>query len=229
MISEVTNRKILIVEDNSKLLSSIAAYFKDKQNEVFCSANLADAKEIYAKEELDAVVLDVILPDGSGLDLLKIKKDPHPPVVILSDLGDDDNVLMGFGAGAADYVTKPCSMKILEMRLSVRLLPKKDAHIELGGLSVDANERTVKYLGKDVSLTSSEFNLLFFMIKNAGTYFIASELYEKVWGAPSLQTTTVKRHLSTLRRKLKEVAPDKNLILTDFGKGYCFPHSEVSP
>lgn len=223
MVSQISNRRILVVEDNRKLLSEIAQHFRDKNNVVFTADNLAAAKVLYTTEEVDAVILDVILPDGSGLGLLSINKDTPPPIIVLSDLDGDEDILSGLARGAADYVTKPCSMQVLEARVAIRLLPQKDARIESYGLTVDANFRTVNYLGRGISLTSSEFNLLYFLIKHSGVYFIASDLYERVWGAPSLQTTTVRRHLSTLRRKLKEVAPDKNLILTEFGKGYSFP------
>lgn len=222
-MNEITNRKILIIEDNRKLLTELSEYFRARGNEVFCAENLRSALECYASENIwDAVVLDLILPDGTGLDFFNALKNPAPPVIILSDLSGDEDILTGFDAGAADYIAKPCSPEVLEARLKMRLLPRADAQVTLCGLSVDANTRTAKYKGQLVALTSSEFNILFFLMKNAGSYFASDEIYERVWHAASLQTKTVRKHISTLRQKLKELAPERALILTDFGKGYCF-------
>lgn len=218
---EVSNRKILFVEDDETLLNEMADYFYAKGNKSFTAETLKEAKELFSKEQFDAVVLDVILPDGNGLELFETGL-PTPPVVILSDLGDEENVMAGLASGATDYVVKPCSMPLLEMRLSLRLLPLQNSRIEINGLSINTKSRTCDFNGVSISLTSSEFNILHFLMKNAGKYFTASEIYENVWKAPSLKTTTIKRHLSTLRRKLTETARNKKLILTDFGKGYAF-------
>lgn len=217
---EVTGRRLLIVEDNLDLLDEMAFYFRNKGNVVFTASTLRQATDFFESEKLDAVILDIILPDGEGLTLLE-NKHTYPPVIILSDLGGDDNITAGLFAGAVDYIVKPCSMLQLEVRLSLRLLPSQDASVSMHGLTLNITERTVKYRDGTVNLTGSEFNILHLLMTHAGHFFTSEEIYEKVWNAPSLQTTTVKRHLSTLRYKLKEVT-NKNLIVTEFGKGYCF-------
>lgn len=225
---EVVGRKLLFVEDNKELLEAMAEYFQGKGNAVFTASTLKQAKELYEREQLDAVVLDVILPDGDGLSLLEEHR-TYPPVVILSDLGEEDDVTAGFFSGAADYIVKPCSVHLLEIRLSLRLLPPQGSALSLHGLTVNVAERTVKYKGTPVPLTSSEFNILHFLMSHAGLTFTSEEIYEQVWNAPSLQTTTVKRHLSTLRCKLKE-SMKQSPIVTEFGKGYCFvPEKQKSP
>lgn len=113
-------------------------------------------------------------------------------------------------------------MRLLETHIAMRLLPKADAVETFGAFSVDANTRTVKYKNMLVSLTPSEFNILFFLVKNRGRYFTADEIYEKIWSAPSLHTTTIRTHLSSLRRKLKAAMPASDIIRTEFNKGYCF-------
>lgn len=224
MTFEVTDRKILFVEDDKALLKELTEYFKGNGNVVFAADTLKAAREILERERLDAIVLDVILPDGEGPELLKEDK-KRPPVVILSDLGGEEDVLSGLFSGAVDYVVKPCSPKLLETRLALRLLPKQSSRILLHELELDASLRTVKYRKKTISLTGSEFNVLHFLMLHAGEFFSSKEIYEYVWKAPSLRTTTIKRHLSTLRCKLKEVT-DRNLIVTEFGKGYCFVSGE---
>ena len=160
------------------------------------------------------MLLDVILPDGSGLKLLERAGDT--PVIILSDLGSDGNVLEGFSAGAADYV-------VIEARMSLRLLPRANAQISSYGLVLDLAKRTAVYNKRQLDLTSSEFNILMFLMQNAGKFFTAAEIYEQVWKMPYLNTTTIKAHLSNLRKKMLAASKScAELILTEFGKGYAF-------
>lgn len=137
-------------------------------------------------------------------------------------MDSEDTILTGLTAGAVDYVVKPCSMRLLEAHIAMRLLPKAEAVETFGAFSVNANTRTVKYKGVPIPLTPSEFNILFFLVKNRGQYFTADEIYEKIWCVPSLGTTTVRAHLSSLRRKLKAAMPSSDIIRTEFNRGYCF-------
>lgn len=228
MRSKVTERTLLFVEDDLNLLYEMTNWFRAAGNTVHAADTLEKAEKLLREHRYDMLVLDVVLPDGEGLRLLK-NDTALPPAIVLSDLGSEDSILTGFDAGALDYIVKPCSMRLLETRISLRLLPKKDATIELCGLTADANKRTAVYFGRPVSLTSSEFNILWFLMSHPGTFFSADEIYEKVWGAPSLQTTTIRRHLSTLRQKLKELTHENSLIVTEFGKGYAVFTGEAKP
>lgn len=218
----VENKKILFVEDDAELLEDMTSYFSELGNVVYSACNLNQAKSLLKSIfDLDIIVLDVVLPDGSGLDLVR-KDKVISPVIVLSDLGSEENILEGFESGVIDYVVKPCSMKLLETRISLRLLPKKEALIAAGDISINSATRTVQWRGKSISLTVSEFNILYFLISNRGTFYNANQIYENVWKAPALNSTTVKRHLSSLRLKIQEVAPNFNLLVTKFGSGYAF-------
>lgn len=220
MLKGVTGRNILFVDDNESLCRAQAEYFRKRGNTAEEAATLASAKRLLSEQNFDAVILDLLLPDGEGLELFEsVKK--LPPVIIQTTLGNEYDVLDGFSAGAVDYVVKPCSPQLLEARLALRLLPKPEAVIRIHGLTVDVNERTVVYNGKPIPLTGSEFNILHLFLTSAGTFFTASEIYEKVWELPSLKSTSVKYHISNLRQKLL-AATGKHLILTEFGKGYAF-------
>ena len=217
----VFGRKLLFVEDDDKLKREIVAYFSPS-NTVFTASDVDEAVELLtAAGDFDAVVLDLILKRSMGIDLFKAFPQ-LPPVIILSSLYGEDIVMTGLTSGAADYVVKPCSMRLLETHIALRLLPKADAVETFGLFSVNANTRTVKYNNMPVPLTPSEFNILFFLVKNRGRYFTADEIYEKIWCAPSLHTTTIRAHLSSLRRKLKAAIPSGDIIRTEFNKGYCF-------
>ena len=217
----VCGRKLLFVEDNDALKREMVAYFS-LQNTVFTASDVEEAVGILEKNgNFDAVVLDLILKNSMGMELFGAFP-VLPPVVILSSLDGEDSILTGLTSGAADYVVKPCSMRLLEAHIALRLLPAADAVETFGNFSVDANTRTVKYQNMPIALTPSEFNILFFLVKHRGEYFTADEIYEKIWCAPSLRTTTIRAHLSSLRRKLKAAMPAGDIIRTEFNKGYCF-------
>lgn len=227
MTKEVFHRKILFIENDPVLLNEMLSWFRGKNNLVFEADSLKSAKTALQSVQPDMIVLDLALPDGSGLDLLR-NLDPTPPVIILSELSDEKDILEGFFAGAVDYIVKPCSMRLLEARIGLRLLPHSDSVIEDMDLRIDKAHRSVTYRGKELSFTSSEFNILWFLMSNPSRFFSADEIYEQVWRAPSLRTTTIRRHLSTLRSKLKNFT-NENLIVTDFGKGYAyFPKGTTS-
>lgn len=220
MIKNIEYKSILIVEDNIQLNKSLADYFSQKNNVVSCET-LLEAIHALKDKEFDIILLDVILPDGSGLKVFEYSK--ATPVVILSDLGSDDNLLDGFSAGALDYIVKPASIEIIEARMSLRLLPESKGSLSSHKLVIDMTKRTAKYENIYLNLTSSEFNILMFLMQNAGTFFTASEIYEKIWKMPYLNTTTIKTLLSNLRKKMMSVSKScADLIITEFGKGYAF-------
>ena len=217
----VCGRKLLFVEDDEKLKIEMVAHFSP-ENVVFTASDVEEAVNILQTEgTFDAVVLDLILKNSMGMDLFK-EFSALPPVVILSSLDGEEIVMAGLTSGAVDYVVKPCTMRLLETHIALRLLPKSAAVETFGNFSVNANSRTVKYKNTTIALTPSEFNILFFLVKNRGRYFTADEIYEEIWCAPSLHTTTIRAHLSSLRRKMKAALPNADIILTEFNKGYCF-------
>lgn len=219
-MKKVEFKNILIVEDDDELRDGLCEYFS-VMNKVTAVNCLTDAIEAVSDTKFDIILLDVILPDGSGLKLLE--HIAFTPVIILSDLGSDGNLLDGFSAGAVDYIVKPASPEIIEVRMGLRLLPDVDAIINLHGLKLDLNKRTAEYKDKPLDLTSSEFNILTFLMQNAGNFFSANEIYEKVWKMPHFNTYTIKSHLSNLRKKMLSASKDcADLIITNFGKGYAF-------
>lgn len=219
-MNKVEYKNILIVEDNDGLREKLTSYFSVMNKVVPCE-NLQSAIQAVGHDKFDIVLLDVILPDGNGLKLIEYIGET--PVIVLSDLGSDSNMIDGFTAGATDYIVKPASCTLIEMRMALRLLPDSKAQIFSHGLSLDTVKRTAVYNKKPLELTSSEFNILTFLMQNAGTYYTASEIYEQVWNMPHLNTTTIKVHISNLRKKMLAVSSDcAKLLIQEFGKGYAF-------
>lgn len=219
MVKPVVGRRLLIVEDNLALSRETEDYFAKRGNEVVAVSTLADAREALTEGRFDAVVLDLILPDGEGLELFDMGG--LPPVIIMTTLADEYDMLEGFSLGAVDYIVKPCSAEILEARLSLRLLPSSESKLCLNGLTLDIAARTVDYRGKPIVLTGTEFNTLKFLMENAGEFFPADKIYEGIWKEPSFQSNAIRYHISNLRQKLL-AATGKNLIVAEYGKGYSF-------
>lgn len=219
-MNKVMFKNILIVEDGDKLRNSLTEYFS-AMNKVTACPTLKSAISACAENEYDIMLLDLILPDGNGIELLRYLR--RTPVIILSDLGTDENVIDGLSAGAADYIVKPCSPQVIEAKMSLRLLPNGKANLSSGGLTLNVQSRTAVYKNTVLDFTSSEFNILTFLMQNAGVYFNANEIYEQVWKMPHLNTETIKKHLSNLRKKLFAVSDEcAALLATKFGKGYAF-------
>lgn len=219
-MNTVECKNVLIIEDSDSLRESLCNYFSAK-NTVTACGNLKEAIAAANANEYDIVILDLILPDGDGKKVLSYLG--KTPVIILSDLGSDEDIIGGLSAGATDYIVKPCSPQVLEAKMALRLLPAKKAAISSGGLTLNVNTRTVFYGGQPLGLTSSEFNILAFLMQNAGNFYTANEIYEKVWKMPHLNTETIKKHLSNLRKKMLAVSDScAALLITKFGNGYAF-------
>ncbi len=217
----VENKNILIVEDYEPLLNQLVEHFSQK-NSVKSATNVAKATEVISNSLFDVVLLDLILPDGNGLELIS-KLPADTPVIILSDLSADQNILQGFDEGAVDYVVKPAPLSILEARMALRLAPHSQSVLTINGLSIDVKKRTTKFFDKSLNLTSNEFNILLFLMQNAGKAFSANQIYENVWKMPHLNSNAVRIHLHNLRKKMLELGEEcGNLIIAEYGKGYAF-------
>lgn len=217
---KVEFKNILIVEDSDKLRDRLVNYFSIKNKVTACN-NLKSAIVESTEKNFDIVILDLILPDGNGKELMSYLK--QTPVIILSDLGTDENLIDGLTAGAADYIVKPASNALIETRMALRLLPNSKAILTLNGLTLNVSNRTAIYHNHCLNLTSSEFNILMFLMQNVNHFYTANEIYEQVWKMPHLNTETIKKHLSNLRKKMFTISDEcASLITTKFGKGYAF-------
>ena len=216
----VKGRTLLFIEPNREYAERLQAHFA-KQNTVIIADCLSTAEECLRLLRFDLIVLEILLPDGSGLDIFDSFKD-LPPCVVYSTFNEEEAMLESFYLGACDYIVKPCSLKLLEAKLHLRLQPVRKSEKTYGALKINPVSRTVFYNGRQIPFTSSEFNILYYLSTHAGQFYSANDLYEEIWKAQSLNTTTVRKHISSMRRKLLDVTDGKEYVLTDFGKGYAF-------
>ncbi|MCL2169087.1 MAG: response regulator transcription factor [Defluviitaleaceae bacterium] len=201
-------KNILLIEDNEAiqeinkdLLEEVGGYT------VRLAMNLGEARRAVAESTPDLIVLDIMLPDGSGLDYLKELKSqmPNVPVILLTALSEVSDEVRGIRDGGDDYIAKPASSDVLLARIE-GLLRRAGRHdvAEYGRMTVNFVSRRVLLDGEDAGLTAKEFLLLTYFLKNMNKRLTAEEIYKEVWGLePSGQVPTVRVHIKELRRKLR--------------------------
>ena len=211
-------RNILIIDADEGVSAPLCDYFG--RQGVFCrvAKTLGEGKALLGSFSFDAVIAELDLADGRSTALLK--ESGMPPVIILSENAKDEEIIEALSLGAADYILKPCSPPVTAARLAARV-PLRERRITCRRLTLDVLLRTASFDGRLIKLTSSEFNILCFLMAHPGQFFTADEIYERVWKMPSMQTSVVRFHISNLKKTILSVT-GKNLILSGFGMGYAF-------
>jgi len=218
---------ILVVEDDERVASHVVKGLRGAGWLVDHCADGRDALFRVASETYDVVVLDRMLPQVDGLKILQTMRatGDQTPVLLLSALGDVDNKVAGLRAGADDYLAKPFALSELLARveaLTRRKTPVQEtSELRLADLEMNLLTRQVKRQGKPIDLTTREFLLLEYLLKNAGRVVSRSMLLEAVWDYNfDPQTNIIDQHVSRLRQKIdKDFAPP--LLQTVRGMGYA--------
>jgi phosphate regulon transcriptional regulator PhoB len=219
---------VLVIEDEREIRDLIRYNLERAGYRVVAEADGDRGLERAFSSRPDAVILDLMLPGSSGLEVLReIRNEPSTkelPVIILTARSAEMDKLLGFEHGADDYLTKPFSPKELMARLRAilrRSLPVQSAEvIESGDLRIDNPAREVFYGGEKLTLTRREFELLAFLAHHPGRVYSREELLRRVWGYDFIgETRTVDVHIRRLRKKLGE---ENSVIETVTGAGYKF-------
>jgi DNA-binding response OmpR family regulator len=218
-------RKILIVEDEMNLLKSLSDYLEGEGFQIF-TANSLQTAELKMHASPDVVLLDWMLPDGQGIDLLKKWRHAgiNIPVILLTARADLIDKVLGLELGANDYLTKPFEPRELLARIHVQLRQIQPDHhteatiLEISDIRLVISSREVFYQDKKIELTKMEYYLLKLLLENSNQVFSREELLKQVWGYDKSPTTrTVDTHILQLRQKTH---PD--LFETMHGIGYRF-------
>ena len=223
--------KILVVDDEALLVKGIRFNLKSDGYEVITGSNGQEAVELTKSESPDLVVLDVMMPIMDGLTACgKIREFSDVPIILLTAKADDMNKLIGFDHGADDYLTKP--FNILELKARIRAMlrrtggnEKKEAGNRLvgGNITLDLDARNA-YKGSElVVLTAKEFDVVEFLMRNAGRVYSREALLDTIWAYEyRSDIRTVDVHIRRLREKLEENPAEPKHILTKWGVGYYF-------
>jgi DNA-binding response OmpR family regulator len=222
--------KILIVEDEPNMVSGLRDNFEYEGYQVITAGDGLSGLERALSESPDLVILDVMMPRMSGLDVckqLKIKR-PSTPIIMLTARGQEVDKVVGLELGADDYVTKPFSIRELLARVKAVLRrahggSKNSDKYAFGEVEVNMRSCQVSRKGKAVEFSSKEFELLKFFVNHAGETLSRDRLLEEVWGYDKFPTTrTVDAHIVRLRQKVEPTPEDPQYILTVHGTGYKF-------
>ncbi len=221
--------KILIVEDEVELLESIASYLKNEDFICEKAATFFEAEDKLISFNYDIILLDINLPDGNGIDLLKLIKEKSPTtgVLIVSAKNSLDDKLTGLDLGADDYITKPFHLAELNSRVNSLIRRQKfdgSEIIQFNEIQINPSSKSVTVNDKPVELTKKEYNLLLYFITNKNKVLTKESIAEHLWGDDIEMSDSydfIYTHMGNLRKKIKKLgAPD--YLKTMYGLGYKF-------
>ena len=222
--------KILIVEDEPGMVQGLRDNFEFEGYQVLSAMDGVAGLERALADSPDLVILDVMMPRMSGLDVCKQLKAKRPaiPIIMLTARGQEVDKVVGLELGADDYVTKPFSIRELLARVKAVLrragsLPKDKDRYQFGEIEVNLRSCQVSRNGKSLDFSSKEFDLLKYFLCHPGEALTRDRLLEEVWGYDKFPTTrTVDAHIVRLRQKLEPKPDDPRFFLTIHGTGYKF-------
>jgi two-component system KDP operon response regulator KdpE len=221
----VTGARVLVVDDEPQILRALRTILRGAGYEVDTAETAERALASAAMQPPEAVILDLVLPDRTGIDVCReLRTWSSAPVIVLSAVGEEREKVAALDAGADDYVTKPIGIDELLARLRAvlrRTVPGAEPVIELGDLVVDLEKRTVTVAGKPVHLTPHQFELLRVLAVNKGKLLTHRTLLREVWG-PGYgdESNLLHVNVSQLRRKIEPDRARPRYLLTEPGAGY---------
>lgn len=226
-----TTYRMLIVEDDPDILMALEEFFEMKGYEVATAENGEEASSQMQPDMFDVVLLDVMLPEKSGFDVLRDSQETgfDAPVLMLTARGEQENVLQGFGLGADDYVVKPFDVEELASRVKAvlgRTQPADKAPMDvyrIGEVEINFTTHEARRNGDDVDFTALEFDILRYLIQNRGRTVTRKQLLKDVWGIEQdIITRTIDRHMASVRKKIEPDPSAPTYIETVYGIGYRF-------
>jgi two-component system KDP operon response regulator KdpE len=226
--------RVLVVDDEAQFLRALQTNLRGAGYDVETATTAAEALSTAALKPPEAIVLDLLLPDGRGTDVCKeLRRWTDAPIILVSAVGDEAEKIAALDAGADDYVTKPFAIGELLARLRAALRragPAGEPTLVIGELELDLDKRSLRVAGAPVHLTPHEFELLRVLAQNEGKLLTHKTILREVWG-PAYQRESSYLHVfvSQLRRKLERDPARPRYILTEPGAGYRLVNPEAKP
>lgn len=229
--ASVRRCRVLLVEDNARLAASIRDYLENHNLEVFIEGDGMAVAERMERLRPDIVVLDLMLPGKDGLSVCRdIRRGDRTPILILTAKGEDIDQVLGLEMGADDYVVKPVEPRVLLARIEAILrrarsspMEPRDARLAAGRLSIDGARRTAAISGKDVELTTGDFDILWLLASRQGVVVTRDEILRVVRGIDyDGLDRSIDARICRLRRKLADAGGAESMIKTVRLRGYLF-------
>ncbi len=221
---------ILICDDEKDILTALEIYLSAEGYHIFKASNGAEALSVIAKEDIHLALLDIMMPQMDGLTAMaKIREISNLPVILLTAKSEDTDKILGLNIGADDYITKPFNPVEVLARVRSQLRrylqlgggTVQPSVVTIGGIELDDSAKTVTVDGNRVSLTPKEYDILRFLMQNAGTVFSPNEIYRRVWDDMPLNAAgAIAVHIRHIREKIEINPAEPRYLKVVWGKGY---------
>jgi DNA-binding response OmpR family regulator len=230
--AHMTDIAILVIEDDREVNSLITKYIANEGYHVDFAYDGTTALEMIRNHAYQLLILDIMIPGISGLELLRcVRERERMPVIIVSAKSDESDKIIGLGIGADDYLTKPFSVKELVARVNVQIrryvfFPAEEEQAELcvlGYRNIELNENMngARKDGAEIPLTATEYRILKLLMENQGKVFTKSRIRDSVWSdGYCLEDNTVMVHIRNIRKKIEDDPSNPTIIKTVWGIGY---------
>lgn len=219
-------QKILLLEDDAALGNGIRLALQSPEMRLTLCATLAQAREALGQARFDLLILDVNLPDGSGLELLDtVRKTSRVPVILLTANDMEMDIVTGLESGADDYITKPFSLAVLRARVNAQLRRgAKAAEVEIDGFRFDFDRMEFRKNGALLELSKTEQKLLRILVENRGRILPRAALVDRIWtdGAEFVDENALSVTVKRLRDKLEDRPSSPRYLKTVYGIGYTW-------
>ena len=220
---------VLVCDDDKAIVDSIEIYLKAQGYGVVTAFNGSQAIEKMNENEIHCIIMDVMMPVMDGIKAtVKIREQSNVPIIFLSAKSEDTDKIAGLGFGADDYVTKPFNPLELLARIKAHLrrytsynAKESGSVYAVNGLRIDQKQHTVTLYDEPISLTPTEFDIVWLLCENKGNVVSSEEIFERVWKEKYLDSNnTVMVHIRRIREKLHEPSRNPRYIKTVWGVGY---------
>ncbi len=221
-------KKIMLVEDDNSLAYGIHIALKSNNYHVIICKNLKEAKEKFPNDIYDLVILDINLPDGTGYELCKhIRNKSNVPIIFLSGLSEEINIVTGLDMGGDDYITKPFQLSVLISRMNAifrRIDKKTYSTLQSGDISFYLNEVRLTNAGHQIPVSITEYKLLKLLMENAQTIVTKEQILHYVWDMDEnyVDENAIAVNIKRIRSKLEEDSAHPKIIKTIRGLGYIW-------
>ena len=225
-------KKVLVVDDEKLIVKGIRFSLEQEDYEVTCAYDGEEALNRAKEGGYDIILLDVMLPKLDGFSVCQQIRDfSNVPIIMLTAKGEDMDKILGLEYGADDYITKP--FNILEVKARIRAIlrrtnpPKEDVEkspiIKSGDITIDTDGHRISILGKDINLTTKEYDMLLLFVTNPGKVYNRENLLTAIWGKdyPG-DARTVDVHIRRLREKIEQEPSEPKYVCTKWGVGYYY-------